>query len=402
MSKDYIFTSESVTEGHPDKICDQISDTIVDRFLQRDALAYVDAECALSQNTAFIAVQYSSPAIIDMAEIAREVICQAGYDANPFNGRDCTVHTSIRELPLEETLRRDERSLDDDTLDQITVRHQVNSFGYACRQTSAYMPATIWLAHKLARRLTSARFTKAVPFLAPDGKTQVGIQYRDGKPHRIHSISLQISCNHLAEIPLEKDLRELIMSQVITPTFSQEYLVPDAKTRISINWNDPLVSGGPMAHSGLSGRKTAIDTYGEFARHSGSALSGKSPIRIDRIGTYMARYAAKHIVVAGIADECELHLSYSPGLSMPESIRIETFGTGRMADVAIEDLIRRHFDFRPASIMKNFKLRQMPKLLKGGFYRKLAAYGQVGRMDIGLPWEVTDRVEDIRKDLGLT
>ncbi|MEW6427355.1 MAG: methionine adenosyltransferase [Thermodesulfobacteriota bacterium] len=398
MKKDFIFTSESATEGHPDKICDQISDAVVDRFLQADPLAYLDAECAISQAMVFIAVQFSSSAIVDIPLVAREVICQVGYTSEELNGKTCTVLTSIKELPRDETLRIDEETLGNGELDRIRVRHQVNAFGYACTQTPSFMPMPIWLAHKLARRITAARFTGALPYLAPDAKTQVGVQYKDGKPHRIYSLSLQLGLDKSASAPTEKRLHDQVLEQVVGPAFYQEHIAPDQKTRIHIDAGNTLVTGGPMAHSGLSGRKTAIDTYGEYARNSGSALSGKSPGRVDRVGTYMARYAAKNIVAAGLADECELQISYSVGLAKPVSVQVETFGTGRLDDDAIRDLIMEHFDFRPASILKQFKLRHMPKTIKGGFYRKLAAYGQVGRMDIGLPWEMTDRVAALRKE----
>lgn len=399
MKKDFIFTSESVTEGHPDKICDQITDAIVDRFLQVDPYAYVDAECAISQAMVFIAAQFSSSAIVGIPLVAREVISQVGYTTEELNGRTCTVLTSIKELPTDDTLRVNETALSNDELEHIRVRHQVNAFGYACTQTPAFMPLPIWLAHKLARRITTVRFT-TVPFLAPDGKTQVGVQYKNGRPARIHSLSLQICLDKSAAPPSEKQLHELVLEQIIEPAFFKEQIVPDNETRIYIETGNTLVSGGPMGHFGLSGRKTAIDTYGEFARNSGSALSGKSPIRIDRIGTYMARYAAKNVVAAGLADECELQLSYSVGLSRPVSIQVETFGTGRLEDSEIRSLLKKNFDFRPAAIMKDFKLRHMPSILKGGFYRKLAAYGQVGRMDIGLPWEMTDKVPILREAAG--
>jgi len=400
MKKDFIFTSESVTEGHPDKICDQISDAIVDRFLQGDSLAYVDAECAISQAMVFIAVQFCSSAIIDIPIVAREIISQVGYNNTELSGKTCTILTSIKELPQDDKLVIDESTLSAASLDSMLVQHQVNAFGYACNQTPAFMPMPIWLAHKLARRITAARFTGALPFLAPDGKTQVSVEYKNGRPYRIHSISLQICREKSADTPVEKDLRDQVLGQIVEPAFFKEQIFPDNMTRIYIEWDNNLVSGGPMMHSGLSGRKTAIDTYGEFARNSGSALSGKSPSRIDRIGTYMARYAAKNIVAAGFADECELQISYSVGLSQPVSIQVETFGSGKIEDSKILEILIRHFDFRPASILKLFKLRHLPKTLKGGLYRKLAAYGQVGRMDIGLPWEITDKVAALRREFN--
>jgi len=395
MKKDFIFTSESVTEGHPDKLCDQISDAIVDRFLQQDPYSSIVAECAVSQSIVFIALVFSSTALIDAPNVARNIINQVGYDDEVFSGRTCTALTSIKELPLAKELRFDETLLTEKEIDRITVRrNQVNAFGFACNQTPAFMPLPIWLAHKLARRLTSVRFRKLLPYLAPDGKTQVGVEYRNGRPHRIHSITIQVCQKKpsAGDIPHLKALENDIRETVIDPSFHEEEIRPDTKTRIFIQPEGPDIGCGPTMHSGLTGRKNAIDTYGEYARHSGAALSGKDPRRIDRIGAYAARYAAKNVVAAGLAEECEVQLSYSIGLSHPVSIQVETFGTNTVTEARIVALLKEHFDFRPVGIMRQFKLRHLPGSVKGGFYRKLAAYGHVGRMDIGLPWEVTDKV----------
>ena len=394
MRKDFIFTSESVTEGHPDKLCDQISDAIVDRFLQQDPYSSIIAECAVSQSIVFIALVFSSTALIDVANVARNIINQVGYDDPPFSGGTCTALTSIKELPLARKLRFDETRLTEKEIDRITVRHnQVNAFGFACDQTPAFMPLPIWLAHKLARRLTSVRFRKLLPYLAPDGKTQVGVEYRNSRPHRIYSITIQVCQKKpsAGDVPHLKALENDIRETVIDPSFHEEAIRPDTKTRIFIQPEGPDIGCGPAMHSGLTGRKNAIDTYGEYSRHSGAALSGKDPRRIDRIGAYAARYAAKNIVAAGLADECEVQLSYSIGLSRPVSIQVETFGTGKVTEAGIVALLKEHFDFRPAGIMRQFNLRHLPGSIKGGFYRKLAAYGHVGRMDIGLPWEFTDK-----------
>ena len=394
MKKDFMFTSESVTEGHPDKLCDQISDAIVDHFLQKDPCSRVIAECAVSTAIVFIAARFSSAESIDFSNIARQVISQVGYDQNTFNAKTCSVLTSLKELPAEKC-SFDEKTLDDKAIDRITVKNQVNVFGFACNQTSALMPLPIWLARKLSRRLASARLQKILTYLSPDGKTQVGIEYRNRKPKRIHSITVIASQNQ-EDTPNLKQLRDEIRQAVIEQVFLDEEVQPDAKTRIFVNPDGPFIIGGPSVHSGLTGRKNAIDTYGEYSRHSGAALSGKDPMRIDRVGAYAARYAAKNVVVAGLADECEVQLSYSIGLARPVSIQVETFGTGKLSDEANAALVAQHFDFRLAAIVKQFSLRHLPSIVKGGFYRKLAAYGHVGRMDIGLPWELTDQASLLR------
>src|SRR3989442_11534626 len=278
-------------------------------------------------------------------------------------------------------------------MDRIAVKNQVTVFGFACDQTPALMPLPIWLAHRLARRLASVRQQKVLPYLTADGKTQVGVEYRDRRPSRIHSITV-VGSQTLSPATggpqlgtLQADLKEA----VIDPVFEEEEVRPDDRTRIFINPDGPFIIGGPSVHAGLTGRKNAIDTYGESSRHSGAALSGKDPTRIDRIGAYAARYAAKNVVAAGLAEECEVQLSYSIGQARPVSMQVQTFGTGIMPDDAITALVAQHFDFRLASIIRQFQLRVLPARVKGGFYQKLAAYGHVGRMDIGLPWEVTDK-----------
>ncbi|MBZ0158602.1 MAG: methionine adenosyltransferase, partial [bacterium] len=394
MKADFMFTSESVTEGHPDKLCDQISDAIVDHILQKDSSSRVIAECAVSTAIVFIAARFSTNASIDFANIARQVINQVGYADHSFNAKTCSILTSLKELPTEESDSFDERHMSDEEIERIPVRNQVTVFGYACDQTSALMPLPIWLAHRLARRLTSVRLQKLLPYLAPDGKTQVGVEYRDRRPYRIHSITLIASQGRPSTAGgpdlkrLEQDLKEM----VIHPILQEEEIKPDDRTRIFVNPDGPFIVGGPSIHSGLTGRKNAIDTYGEYSRHSGAALSGKDPMRIDRIGAYIARYAAKNVVAAGLARECEVQLSYSIGLPRPVSVQVETFGTGKLPDARIAQLLESHVDFRIVGIMRQFNLRYLPSLIKGGFYRKLAAYGHVGRMDIGLPWEVTDKV----------
>jgi S-adenosylmethionine synthetase len=395
MTKDFMFTSESVTEGHPDKLCDQISDAIVDRFLQQDPNSSIIAECAVSTAIIFIAARFASNASVDIPNVARQVVHQVGYQQSDFNSKTCSIVTSLKELPCNMDDCFDEKKLSEEEIERIPVRNQVTVFGFACNQTPALMPLPIWLAHKLARRITSVRLQKILTYLTPDGKTQVGIEYRNRRPHRVHSIAVIASQNEPA-VPDLKKLKEDIRETIINPVFSDETINLDEKTRIFINPDGPLIVGGPSSHSGLTGRKNAIDTYGEYSRHSGAALSGKDPMRIDRIGAYVARYAAKNIVAAGLADECEVQLSYSIGFSRPVSIQVETFGTGKLSDAEIAVLLEKHFDFRLAGIIRQFNLKYMPSIIKGGFYRKLAAYGHVGRMDIGLPWECIDKIQVLR------
>ncbi len=390
MKKDFMFTSESVTEGHPDKLCDQISDAIVDHFLQQDPYSRVIAECAVSTSILFIAARYSSDAYVDFPYIARQVISQIGYERQEFNGKTCSILTSLKESPRDPDCCFDEREMTESEIDSVPVKNQVTVFGFACKQTPAFMPLPIWLAHKLARRLTSARLQKILPYLSQDGKTQVGVEFKDRRPHRIHSITV-IASQRKGTGPDLKQLTSDVREAIIDNVFHDEAVKPDKDTRIFVNPDGQFITGGPSIHSGLTGRKNAIDTYGEYSRHSGAALSGKDPMRIDRIGAYAARYAAKNVVAAGLADECEIQLSYSIGLAHPVSIQVETFGTGRLSDTVIADLVDKNFDFRLAGIVRQFQLRRLPSAIKGGFYRKLAAYGHVGRMDIGLPWEITDK-----------
>jgi len=393
MQHDFMFTSESVTEGHPDKLCDQVSDAIVDRFLQQDPSARIIAECATATAILFIAARFDATASVDFPAVARQVINQVGYDQPAFNSQTCSIVTSVQELPSDGYRQFDEEHLSDEDMDRIPVKNQVTVFGFACTQTPAYLPLPIWLAHQLARRLTMARRTRLLPYLAPDGTTQVGIEYRQRRPYRIHSMTVVASQNAPATStgPTLDRLRDDVWATVIEPVFHEEPLKPDAKTQIFVNPDGILLMGGPSVHSGLTGRKNAIDTYGEYARHSGAALSGKDPTRIDRIGAYAARYAAKNVVVAGLADECEVQLSYAIGQARPISMHVQTFGTSTIPDDAITALVAQHFDFRLASIIRQFQLRFLPTRVPGGFYQKLAAYGHVGRMDIGLPWEITDK-----------
>ncbi len=394
MKKDFIFMSESVTDGHPDKICDQVSDAIVDHFLEQDPQARVRAECAVATSILFIAARFVSEVKVDIPYVARKVIGQIGYTASDFDARTCSILTSLQEYPPDTDLFFNEFRLSEAEIEKLHVRQQATVFGFACRQTEVLMPLPIWLAHKLARQIVNARVQNLVPYLSPDAKTQVGVEYKNRRPYRIHSITVIASGTRAApdEIPAQR-LHDDIREAVIKPAFAEEELKPDDQTLIFVNPLEHLMVGGPAVHSGLTGRKSDVDTYGEYARHSGSALSGKDPMRIDRVGAYAARYAAKNVVAAGLAEECEIQLSYSIDFSRPVSIQVETFGTGRLSDEKLAALLERHFDFRLAGILRDFNLRHLPALHKGRFYRKLAAYGQVGRVDLNLPWEATDKAD---------
>jgi S-adenosylmethionine synthetase len=391
MRTNFIFTSESVTEGHPDKLCDQISDAVVDHYLQSDPFSRIIAECAVASGVVFIAARFASQAKIDIPDIARQVIQQAGYVDGEFNAKDCTILTSFHELPENEYHQSNEKDLNSTQLSGIKARRQVNAFGYACDQTAALMPLPIVLAHNLARRLTAVRLRKHLRYLRPDGKAHVAIEYHERRPHRIHSITL-IASHQSQGTPGPEQFHEDMLKHVITPVFKQEEIRPDEQTKIFINPDRPFITGGPSIHSGLTGRKNAVDTYGEYSRQAEAALSGKDPSRIDRVGAYAARYAAKNVVAAGLARECEVHLSYSIGFAQPVSIQVETFGTAHIPDTEIARRLQNHFDFRLGAIIGDFNLRFLPATLKGGFYRKLAAYGHIGRMDMGLPWEKVDKV----------
>ena len=390
MKRDFIHTSESVTEGHPDKLCDQISDAIVDRFLERDFSSRVIAECAVSLSVVFIAARFASNVKVDFPNVARKVLRRIGYVDHEFNFKTCSILTSLKEMAPDQAVLFDETEISDEDIDRIPANDQVTIFGFACNQSPTFMPLPIWLAHKLAKRLSAVRLEKILPYLAPDGTTQVGVAYRDHVPYRVHSITIN-STQKDRSYPELKVLRDDIRDAVINVAFEDEPIAPDNDTQIFINPYGPLKLGGPSIHSGLTGRKNAIDTYGGYSRNSGSALSGKDPLRIDRVAAYGARYAAKNVVSAGLADECEVQLSYSIGLPQPVSLQIETRGSGKISDDEIAELVSKHFDFRLGAIIRQFNLRKLPMLHKRGFYRRLAAYGHFGRTDMELPWEVTDK-----------
>jgi S-adenosylmethionine synthetase len=388
---DMIFTSESVTPGHPDKLCDQISDAAIDAFLRQDAGARAIVECAVATGVVFLAARFAAEATVDLPSLARRVIADAGYLDGRFDARNCSILTSFLELPL--SIREPVvATLDDEAIERSVAHDQANAFGYACRETPELMPLPISLAHRLARALEGARCA-SVPWLAPDGKTQISIQYRDDRAVRIHDISLTAAvATGTPHGEVEERLRALA-----TDAFVDQDLKPDHQTEIHVNAAGPYETGGPAWHAGLTGRKCGIDTYGEIARQSGAALSGKDPSRIDRIGAYAARHAAKNVVAAGLADRCEVHLAYAIGRARPLSLTVETFGSGRISDEKIAERLTGAFDFRPAAISHRFALRTKPSLSdSNGFYRRLAVDGHFGRVDLDLPWETVDAADALR------
>jgi S-adenosylmethionine synthetase len=393
MIRNYMHTSESVTEGHPDKLCDQISDAVIDHFLSQDPYSRVRVECAVSKAIVFIAARFASEANVDFTRIARKMIQRIGYDHPDFNPKSCSILTSPQVIAIDPADQFDEMRMSDSEIAGVKAKNQVTVFGFACNHTSAFMPLPIVLAHGVTRRLTELRKDGTLPYLMPDGKVQVGIDFVDRKPRRVHSITMEIHIKKKSP-SLDVITKELIQ-RAVKPTLASENMKTDRKTRILINPEGPY-SGGPMNHSGLTGRKNAVDTYGEYSRHSGKALSGKDPMRIDRIGAYAARYAAKNIIAAGLADECEVVLSYATGETEPVTLLAQSFGTGRVSDDRFSKLLRESFDFRPAAVLRQFRLRRLPSASPVGFYQHVASYGHFGRSDIQLPWEETDRADALR------
>ena len=399
MIKDYMFTSESVTAGHPDKLCDQISDAIVDHILLQDPCAAIRAECAVSNAIVFIAAHFATTAKVDLPHLARKVIKRICYDRADFNSKTCSILTAPQGLSPKKSYQFDERELSENDILKIHAKNQVTVFGYACDQTPDFMPLPIWLANRLTRRLDDIRMQKILPYLTPDGKVQVGVEYKNHKPHRIHSVTLT-ACQKEEDKPSPKTLTDDIIEHVVNPVFKDLKIKPDQKTRLFVNPDGPNITGGPSSHSGLTGRKSDVDTYGEYSRHSGDALSGKDPMRIDRIGAYAARHAAKNIVAAGLAPECEVTLSYAIGLAEPVSLQIHTVGNGtcKIDDSKLAEIVSAHFDFRLGAILKEFDLRRLPSKQKGGFFERLACYGHMGRTDLELPWEKTEKVEALASE----
>lgn len=411
--KNFLFTSESVTEGHPDKVCDQISDAILDEFLTKDPKSRVAAETTVTTGMALVCGEITSNCYVDIPSVVRNTIKSIGYNGEEGGGFDyktCAVLTSIDEQSSDiaggvnkalETRNDNADTSKDETLD-IGAGDQGIMFGYACNETPELMPLPISLAHRLAFQLSKVRKDKTVNYLRPDGKSQVTVEYVDGKPARIDTIV--ISTQHDPEIngvsdnqKIQAQIREDMIEYVIEPVFANDAIKPDSTTKYLINPSGRFVIGGPQGDAGLTGRKIIVDTYGGYARHGGGAFSGKDPTKVDRSAAYAARWVAKNIVAAGLAEKCEVELAYAIGVSHPVSILVDTFNTGKLDDECLAKLVEKNFDLRPAAIIKQFDLRNLPAKNGGKFYQKLAAYGHIGRTDFDVPWEDTSLANKLKE-----
>ncbi|MFD2170133.1 methionine adenosyltransferase [Tumebacillus lipolyticus] len=397
MAKRYLFTSESVTEGHPDKICDQISDSVLDAIFAKDPNARVACETSVTTGLVLVAGEITTNTYVDIPKIVRETIREIGYTRAKygFDADTCAVLTSIDEqsadiaLGVDQALEAREGQMTDAEIEAIGAGDQGLMFGFAVNETEELMPLPISLAHKLAHRLTEVRKNGTLPYLRPDGKTQVTVEYEGDKPVRIDTIV--ISTQHAEEVTLEQ-IKEDLHEHVINPVLPTELVGED--TKYFINPTGRFVIGGPQGDAGLTGRKIIVDTYGGYARHGGGAFSGKDPTKVDRSAAYAARYVAKNIVAAGLADKCEVQLAYAIGVARPVSIMVDTFGSGKVADEKIVELVEQNFDLRPAGIIRELDLRRP-------IYRQTAAYGHFGRSDVDLPWERTDKANVLRQGAGL-
>ncbi len=411
MSRRYLFTSESVTEGHPDKICDQISDAILDALLTQDQTSRVAAEVVVNTGLVLITGEISSQAQVNYINIARQKIAEIGYtDAkNGFSADSCSVLVALDEQSSDisqgVTKAQEQRQdMSDDELDQIGAGDQGLMFGFACNETPELMPLPISLAHHISKRLAVVRKEGKLTYLGPDGKTQVSVVYEDGKPIGIDTIL--ISTQHTETIgeivdgaAVQEKIKADLWEIVVKPVFTNLEIKPDQETRFLVNPTGKFVIGGPQGDSGLTGRKIIVDTYGGYSRHGGGAFSGKDPTKVDRSAAYAARYVAKNIVAAGLAEKCEVQLSYAIGVARPVSILVETFGTGKVEEEVLLDLVQKHFELRPAGIIQAFDLRGLPAERGGKFYQNVAAYGHLGREDLDLPWERLDKVDVLKKAL---
>lgn len=395
MLKRRLFTSESVTEGHPDKMADQISDAILDAIIEKDAMARVACETLVTTGQVHVVGEITTTCYVDIPKIVRETVKEIGYTRAKygFDGDTCGILVSIDEqspdiaMGVNKALEAKKGEMDE--IEAIGAGDQGMMFGFATNETPEYMPMPIALAHRLARKLTEVRKNGDIEYLRPDGKTQVTVEYVDEKPVRVDTIV--ISTQHSPEIDLSVIERDLI-NYVIKPVVPAKFI--DEKTKIFINPTGRFVIGGPQGDAGLTGRKIIVDTYGGMARHGGGAFSGKDPTKVDRSAAYAARYVAKNVVAAGLADKCEIQVAYAIGIARPVSVMVDTFGTGKVDEDVIVELINKHFDLRPAGIIKTLNLRRP-------IYRQTAAYGHFGRNDLNLPWENTDKAEILRKEAGI-
>mgnify|MGYP001337650770 FL=1 len=404
----YVFTSESVTEGHPDKICDQVSDAVLDALLAQDSTSRVACETVVNTGLCMITGEVTSKAQVDFIHLVRDVIRDIGYSgarAGGFDATSCAVLVALDQQSPDIAQGVDEA--DDhagDPLDKVGAGDQGIMFGYACNETPELMPLPISLAHRLARRLAEVRHNGTLDYLLPDGKTQVSVVYENDKPVEIDTIL--ISTQHTAEVTGLTDEQEVrnrisedLWTHVVEPATADLPLKPDrANCRYLVNPTGKFVVGGPQGDAGLTGRKIIVDTYGGYARHGGGAFSGKDPTKVDRSAAYAARYVAKALVASGLANRAEVQLSYAIGVAKPVSILVESFGTGKVSNAELTDLVQEHFDLRPGAIIEQFKLREMPSLNGGRFYRDTAAYGHFGRPDLNLPWEdVNDKAAALKQ-----
>jgi S-adenosylmethionine synthetase len=394
MANNYIFTSESVSEGHPDKVADQISDAMLDAILTQDPnpeRARVACETLIKTGAVIVAGEITTEAWIDLDELVRGVVCDIGYTSSSvgFDGSTCAVMSLIGKQSSDIA-----QGVDRSAPEEQGAGDQGMMFGYATNETDVLMPATITYAHRLVQRQSEMRKSHVLPWLRPDAKSQVTLQYEDGKVVGIGAVVL--STQHDPDVDYNH-LREAVMENIIIPVLPEEWLAKCPQDKIHINPTGSFVIGGPVGDCGLTGRKIIVDTYGGMARHGGGAFSGKDPSKVDRSAAYAGRYVAKNLVAAGLADRCEIQVSYAIGVAEPTSIMVETFGTGRIADEKIVELVRRHFDLRPYGILKMLDLLNSDKIK----YQKTAAYGHFGREDEGFTWEMTDKAEALRDDAGL-
>lgn len=390
-----LFTSESVTEGHPDKMADQISDAVLDAILAKDSRGRVACETLLTTGLVMISGEITTNCYVDVPSIARKVVEEIGYTRAKygFDYETCSVLTSIHDqsadiaMGVDEALESKEGEMKEDDIEKVGAGDQGLMFGYATNETPEYMPLPITLAHKLAKQLAKVRKDETLTYLRPDGKTQVTVEYLDGKPIRIDAIV--VSTQHDAEVTreqIEKDIKEFVISPIV------DNKMIDSDTKYFINPTGRFVIGGPQGDTGLTGRKIIVDTYGGMGRHGGGAFSGKDPTKVDRSACYAARWVAKNIVAAGLADNCEVQVAYAIGVAHPVSINVNTFNTGKISDNEIEEIVKKVFDLRPGAIIRDLDLRKP-------IYRQIAAYGHFGRDDLGLTWEKLDKVEAIKKYL---